>query len=490
MPAPLPSPAQTRMIMSAIGVQVSPEFGTILDAEPRELVISGGWRGGKSTVLAGKVMKRIPFQLAWGHSLKRNSLYWLVGPDYDQVRQEFRYVLSWARKLNLVEYLSDPKEGQWEMRLRDAANCPDSTLTIETKSAGHTERLGSVAPDYIGVCEAGQCDGETRTMMIGRAAEKRANICYAGTLEDDEGHAQWAWYQELAAAWDSGAECEYQGVGGHVCSAEHNSYRLPTWANTFVYPGGRTDPEILRIEQLHRDDPYTFKRKYAGEPTGVQFAVYHQALPKRDILLRTMDQASALQPVLKGVGGLDFGTVHPSVLVVGHQIEDIRDKQTSFVGPRGIIWVKEVRWLETDPGNAFKLQKARKELSDRWHIWNWNVDPNERYLANSFQGQATSYSESAREARVSLLTARLDLNKVYFDRGGPGVEKLYDQLQRIHRRKTASGELKYVRMDDDGVAALEDMVEAIDGSKQRALPTGGAMTKPKYGRRKREYVGV
>ncbi len=203
-----------------------------------------------------------------------------------------------------------------------------------------------------------------------------------------------------------------------------------------------------------------------------------------------MAQTETMAPVLRGVGGLDFGTVHPSVLVVGHVIEDLRDRSASFVGPKGIIWVREVRWLESDPGNAFKLQKARKELSDRWHIWNWNVDPNERYLANSFQGHATSYSESAREARVGLLTARLDLNKIYFDRSGPGVEKLYDQLQRIHRRKTTSGELKYVRMDDDGVAALEDMVEAEDGSKQRALPGASTMKQPKYRRRVSEFSSV
>lgn len=76
----------------------------------------------------------------------KNGLLWLVGPDYIQARQEYLYLRDWLEQLGLFVKGTMPTEGQ----------CTLITKTgwrLETKSARHSERLGSVAPDGVVMCE-------------------------------------------------------------------------------------------------------------------------------------------------------------------------------------------------------------------------------------------------------------------------------------------------------------------------------------------------
>src|SRR3990167_2012372 len=113
------------------------------------------------------------------------------------------------------------------------------TVQIDTKSAGHIERLGSVAPNGILVVEARQCAGTKedgiRRICLERAAEKGAWVKYTGTLENDEQKPIWAWYSELAEEWQKSP------------TAAHATYSLPSWENVAIY--GRCN------EQIENDPP-------------------------------------------------------------------------------------------------------------------------------------------------------------------------------------------------------------------------------------------
>lgn len=439
-----------------VGLQVTDTFLDILMVKVRELIIIGGWRAGKSTLLAAILFCFIMTRVL----MKRPALVWLVGPTYKLTHAEYGFLLSWLSMAGQVEGKPGmAEEGPRVMHLRGG-------ITVETKSADDPVSLAMVAPDIIGVCEAGQVPDEARLMLVGRTAEKHAPLIESGTLENKEGKPQYAWYQELAALWLEGGTCDKF----HDCQTEHASYSLPSWTNRVVYPGGENDPEILRLKQEY--DPHTFLRYVAGVPTGVQFAVYPSAVEKEAHLLRRMTQQDTLAPVLFGAGGIDYGGVgmevtqnpqeqHLTTLCVGQVIEDVRDKQ--MAGPKGIVWVREVKWLDYRPQDTAQLKAAHRELAQRWRAWRWKTDPNERFMARSFQADAISYSTSARMARVGLVEARLNLNKVYFDIEGPGVKRFYEQLKRVHKRKQRDGMLIYDRRDDDGVASFEDMIEAVDG---------------------------
>lgn len=92
-----------------------------------------------------------------------------------------------------------PEKDSWKLVL--ATGC-----VIETRSAEHTERLASVAPDFILVTEAGQCSPSIRESLLGRALEKDATIVYSGTIEDQDNHSRYSWYETLAVQWAAEAQ--------------------------------------------------------------------------------------------------------------------------------------------------------------------------------------------------------------------------------------------------------------------------------------------
>ena len=469
-----------------LGIIITPELEEMLFYDCREKTVIGGWRAGKSNYLAFDFLCHIFQEQALNIPAEnmgqtRRSLFWLVGPDYVQDNEEYRYLAEWGNALQITDFVSTASEGPREIRFKH-------NVALQTKSAAHYERLGSVAPVRIGVWEAGQIPDSVRIMLLGRAAEKRADIIYAGTLEDDEGHQQWAWYQELAKAWADDR------------NSEHASFSLPSWANLKVFPGGENDPEILRLKDNF--DSHTFDRRIAAIPTGVQFAVYPQLTNKDGLLTEWPNNRRAIG----GAGGIDFGTVHPTAAAIIQVYPDDRDTDAGFVGPLGIAVVRECWFNEDDPGDTARLQAARKELANRYKVWNWATDPNERYMARSSFATAVSGSEGAREHRIGLVTARLNLNKLFFDLNGPGIVHkitcikpdctgcgLFAEMSRVHRRKQSDGMLKLLRIDDDRTAALEDAIELLDGKELLRVPKPVTlrprMARPQTGRKEFRRVG-
>lgn len=465
--------AEVEIICKAVGFRCTPAFAEPLMSDARERALFGGWRSAKT---ARECLAALLLIMDWYYEhvqgKGKRRLIWIVGPDYKQTAEEYRYLSEWMAKLDfLAQPPSTALEGPRQLLLK-------FNVVIETKSADRPETLASVAPDFILSCETGQMPEAVRDMLRGRAGEKNAPIIWGGTVEDDEGHPQWAWYQEMVRDWLDNP------------TNRHRAWELPTWDNPLwdsceslvnedphlaIYcpddnhgpaHGGRNHPIIRQWEETY--DPFTFARRIAAIPTGVQYAVYPQTTQSQ--LLLPVPQSAHLG-FYATAGGVDFGSVHPSALVVVQLAADPRDKQISFVGPAGIAWVRECAFLN-DGGNAFTLQKTRKEMADRWKCYRWNVDPNERYLARSWDPnlQAVSYSESGREARISLVTARLSLGKLKFDMDGPGVPDLYEEMKRVHRRRTNDGQLKFVRLNDDRTAALEDAIEALDGMPAMNIP--------------------
>jgi len=202
----------------------------IHDSDARIKLVAGGERGGKSHTGAKETLL---------HAL-RSELIWIVGPEYDIARTEYYYLLDDLIKLNALKRSSDAKQGPLDME----------TITgckIVTKSAKDYQKLGMEAPDFILVCEAAQIEYEAYLRLRGRLAEKRAPMVMTGTFEGSIG-----WYPELFTRWQAAND------------EEAASFSLPSWENSVIYPGGRDDPEIKRLENQTPHD--TFMERYAGVP--------------------------------------------------------------------------------------------------------------------------------------------------------------------------------------------------------------------------------
>lgn len=203
---------------------------------------AGGERAGKSFSAAMELFS-LHF---WG------DLFWIVGPDYEQARNEFRYVMQALERIgNLEGKPSMPLQGSWSLRTRTGAE-------IVTKSGKDPETLAGRAPDGILMVEAGQQSYEAYLRCSGRVAERRGWLCINGTFEGSTG-----WYADLWRAWQNPNNPE----GGR-------SFSLPTWGNRALFPEGEEDPEIQRLKRTFPEDK--FNERYAGKPMKPAGLVYSE----------------------------------------------------------------------------------------------------------------------------------------------------------------------------------------------------------------------
>lgn len=180
-----------------------------------------GRRFGKSTMAARDLEPRL---------FLPNKRYWIVAPTYDLGEKEFRVVWNdlivgkGLGKNKKVKKAYNKKQGNMFIEF------PWGTL-LEVRSADHPENLVGEALDGVIMSEAAKQKVETWERMIRPAlSDKRGFATFPTTPEG------YNWIHKL---YQRGKDPSHEGWA---------AWRMPSWANTVIYPGGRNDPEILEIE--------------------------------------------------------------------------------------------------------------------------------------------------------------------------------------------------------------------------------------------------
>ena len=248
--APRQPPSPVDFLFEKIGFSPTPEQKAILDCPKRFVLVAGGDQSGKS-LTASKFLGIRIFQNS------KPGLYWLVAADYDRTKREFDYILDDFTKLGLVRKASKRVDPGY-IELHDGTK-------IETKSGKDPRTLAMYGPDGIVGCEASQLDIDAYWRLLARTAPNRGWLFLSGTFEGSLG-----WYPSLYNQWLWG-------------STEEQAFSLPSWTNTALYPGGRVDPEILRIERTASDD--FFMERMAGVPS-----------PPRGLVFREFQSAVHVRP--------------------------------------------------------------------------------------------------------------------------------------------------------------------------------------------------
>lgn len=246
-----------------------PEQRTILASRKRKIGLSGGEGAGKSVIGSKIWLGRWPDDMAanptYGDGTGDPLLYWLVGEDYSQVEAEFHYIEMDLLELGYpVDATNIVDPGHIKLHLPKERN---PRLLIETKSARDPTRLTRQRPHGILHCEPGLSTVATYERLNGRIAGVRGWLALVGTLEGSMGY-----YPQLLQAWAVDNDRDEQ------------SFRLPSWTNTHYYPGGRQDPEILRLER-ESSDQY-FMERIGGEvvpPRGLVISEFRADLHVRDV---------------------------------------------------------------------------------------------------------------------------------------------------------------------------------------------------------------
>jgi hypothetical protein len=216
-----------------------------VNSESRAIGILGGERSGKSLLASALALT------AMGHEgIVTPKTYWVVGPDYLQARPEFTYMFEAFKNANLID-------GEPSMPANPAASWTFKTIlghTVTTRSSAEITKLASFSVYGVIMAEAAQQMQEVYLKCLGRVSESRGFLILVGTLERGL-----PWYQDLFTRWQ----------GANPLGARF--FSLPTWSNLHVYPGGREDPEILRLEAEYPPD--YFMERFAAEPRRAYNAV-------------------------------------------------------------------------------------------------------------------------------------------------------------------------------------------------------------------------
>jgi hypothetical protein len=298
------------------------EQEAVLHSGKRFILVSGGDQAGKSLIASKYLLRRYPEK-------DGAALYWLVGSDYEKTRSEFEYLMDDFAKLGWLKRSSKRIDPGY-IELMDGTR-------IETKSAKDPRSLVMRSPDGVIMCEAAQMELSVYNRLQSRVAASRGWIFMCGTLEGSLG-----WYPSLLNSW----------IGGY---GDEQSFRIPSWTNTSRFPGGRSDPEIVRLEQQSSDG--FFMERIAGiasPPAGLVFNEFRPDIHIQDIKYEPgypiylwedpgygSHSAHAVE-VAQEIGGQFrvFDEIYEQGLITQDIIHIARSREW---------WKEEVKYLVSDP---------------------------------------------------------------------------------------------------------------------------------------------
>lgn len=219
--------------------------------------IIGGERGGKSFVTAALLLPHVillpdirperfydekgRLKYATGKYVPSVPDFVLFGPTYAEPRIEFQYLENWLRELDEIDRISKPNVGPWRMITK-------SGVVITTWSTDDPTSIRGLDLEGAALCEAGNMDYDSVLRAQGRVSAKKGFIIYSGTMENAK-----RWYIKMAL---EGVRQNKWGI---------KTFSIPTWSNLHEFPGGRLDPEIIRLEKLYPED--VFLVRVAAIPT-------------------------------------------------------------------------------------------------------------------------------------------------------------------------------------------------------------------------------
>ena len=269
--------ARTRFLLSSIDKKLSDLQAKILSDTHRSILVTGGGQAGKSTLASIIWLSRLIPDLLKFQNLNRNPpmVYWLVAQDYDRTSEEFRYIKQSLEQLDLLYQPGTTQRidpGKIEIKGGPTGN--PVIATIRTKSAKDFSVLAKEAPMGIIICEAAQISLDAYYRCLERMAPNQAWLFMSGTMEGSVG-----WYPAFRKAWAYG-------------TAENEiAYSLPSHSNTFLYPGGENDPEILRLKRVL--PPAEYLERVEGVPSppkGVVFDEFNADIHVREDTLYIPDE--------------------------------------------------------------------------------------------------------------------------------------------------------------------------------------------------------
>lgn len=193
----------------------------------RHRVLCNGRRWGK-TLVGGKECETEAFVKNF---LDEPKMGWIIGPEYTDCEKEFRVIYDSFKKLGIdtisSKFLNNVENGN--MRIKT-----NWGFDLQCRSARHPESLVGEGLDFVLLVEAG------------RHKRKMWGDYVRPALSDKRGWSLASGVPEGAS--ENSLLYSLFERGQDPSKTSWWSIRMPSWTNPIVFPGGRTDPEILEAE--------------------------------------------------------------------------------------------------------------------------------------------------------------------------------------------------------------------------------------------------
>jgi hypothetical protein len=271
-------------------------------------------------LLGGKEVEPTAFCL---NRLGEPQHIWIVGPEFKDCEKEFRVIYNTMKALDVdqisTKFLNNVDNGNMVIKTKMG-------WWLECRSALHPETLVGEGLDGVLMVEAGRQKRKSWTEYIRPAlSDKRGWSLHSGV---PEGATQTSLLYHL---WLRGQSESSQT--GRV--NQWKSWRMPSWTNTIVFPGGRQDPEILDAEDdLTQEE---FDRQYGAmfvERVGRVMGDWDDDIHLADL---TYNRDWPLY------AGIDFGFTNPFV-VLWIQVDQFNN----------VYVIREDRWQLKDTDTIAK----------------------------------------------------------------------------------------------------------------------------------------
>ncbi len=216
---------------------------------------------------------------------------WIIGPQYMHAEKEFRIVYDSLRKMGVdrdsIKFLNNVESGNMHIKTNWG-------FDLQCRSAAHPETLVGEGLNFIVMAEAGLQKRRTWQFVRPALSDRRGWAIFTGVPEGkSEQSLLYALYQ--------------RGQSSRPVDRAYKSWRMPSWTNTMVFPGGRNDQEILDAEEDLTEDE--FNRQYGADFTEKVGAVMKEW--DDDVHLGDFDYVPAW-PLYMAV---DYGFTNPFVVL-------------------------------------------------------------------------------------------------------------------------------------------------------------------------------
>ena len=363
--------------------------------------------------------------------------YWIVGPKYTLGEKEFRIVYdNIFRKLGLGN----------DKRFKKSYNVKQSDMMIETqwgsllevKSAQHQDSLLGDGLAGVVMAEAARHTSDTWEQYV---------LPALGDINPYSGQRGWAIFTSTPRGYNW-----FQGLwmlGQTDTSDMYESWRLPSWENPVVYPGGRNDPEILMLEA--KQSPQWFAQEIAAEFTAFAGKIYTDFDPK--VHVRHIDY----NPLWTNVWFMDYGWSNPFVC-----LDVMIDPEDNFY-----VWREYVKSEQTTFEHAGIL-KQRADNPPDYHV-DWGAgDPRGPDQANTvtiitgvqiYSQDIASYAHESWSLGVEYVARMLKVQpngkpKLIIDPSCVNLIRQMEQLHAIDLKEGKNAQEGQYKHDDHGPDAL------------------------------------